>query len=136
MQNPLPERQADRTALVLAATLAGLSMLGPFSIDTYMPSFPEIGQTFGVTPQQMQLTLSAYLATFSIMILFHGAISDSFGRRSVILTNLAVFVAGSIGCALAQDFGRRFPRQIFAECGHGGRRAMITTASPDTKRSA
>ena len=37
MQNPLPERQADRTVLVLAATLAGLSMLGPFSIDTYMP---------------------------------------------------------------------------------------------------
>src|SRR3990167_7983866 len=104
MQNPLPERQADRTVLLLAAALAGLSMLGPFSIDTYMPSFPEIGQTFEVTPQQMQLTLSAYLATFSIMTLFHGAVSDSFGRRPVILVNLAGFGAGSIGCAVAQDF--------------------------------
>jgi len=104
MQNPLPERQADRTVLLLAAILAGLAMLGPFSIDTYMPSFPEIGQTFNATPQQMQLTLSAYLATFSIMTLFHGAISDSFGRRPVILANLAVFVAATIGCAVAQDF--------------------------------
>ena len=69
-----------------------------------MPSFPEIGQTFNATPQQMQLTLSAYLATFSIMTLFHGAISDSFGRRPVILANLAVFVAATIGCAVAQDF--------------------------------
>ena len=92
--------------LLLAAMLAGLAMLGPFSIDTYMPSFPEIEQTFGVTPQQMQLTLSAYLATFSIMTLFHGAISDSFGRRRVILANLAVFVAATIGCALAQDFSQ------------------------------
>jgi DHA1 family bicyclomycin/chloramphenicol resistance-like MFS transporter len=106
MHNPLPERQADRTVLLLAGMLAGLAMLGPFSIDTYMPSFPEIGQTFNVTPLQMQLTLSAYLATFSIMMLFHGAISDSFGRRTVILVNLAVFVAASIGCAAAQDFGQ------------------------------
>ena len=106
MQNPLPERQADRTVLLLAAMLAGLAMLGPFSIDTYMPSFPEIEQTFNVTPQQMQLTLSAYLATFSIMTLFHGAISDSFGRRRVILVNLAVFVAATIGCAVAQDFSQ------------------------------
>lgn len=129
MQNPLPERQADRTVLLLAATLAGLSMLGPFSIDTYMPSFPEIGQTFDVTPQQMQLTLSAYLATFSIMTLFHGAISDSFGRRSVILVNLAVFVAGSIGCALAQDFGQLlFFRALQGLAGGAGMvvgRAMI-----------
>ena len=129
MQNPLPERQADRTVLVLAATLAGLSMLGPFSIDTYMPSFPEIGQTFDVTPQQMQLTLSAYLGTFSIMTLFHGAISDSFGRRSVILVNLAVFVAGSIGCAFAQDFGQLlFFRALQGLAGGAGMvvgRAMI-----------
>jgi DHA1 family bicyclomycin/chloramphenicol resistance-like MFS transporter len=129
MQNPLPERQADRTVLVLAATLAGLSMLGPFSIDTYMPSFPEMGQTFDVTPQQMQLTLSAYLATFSIMTLFHGAISDSFGRRSVILVNLAVFVAGSIGCAFAQDFGQLlFFRALQGLAGGAGMvvgRAMI-----------
>ncbi len=106
MHDTSPGRQADRTALWLAAMLAGLAMIGPFSVDTYMPSFPEIGKTFSVTPQQMQLTLSAYLATFSVMTLFHGAISDSFGRRPVILVNLAVFVAATIGCALARDFGQ------------------------------
>ena len=106
MHKPMPERQADRTVLLLAAMLAGMAMLGPFSIDTYMPSFPEIAQTFDATPQQMQQTLSAYLSTFSIMMLFHGAISDSFGRRAVILVNLAVFVVASIGCAAAQDFGQ------------------------------
>lgn len=104
MHNSLPGRQADRKVLLLAALLAGLAMLGPFSIDTYMPSFPEMQQVFDATPLQMQLTISAFLATFAIMALFHGAISDSFGRRSVILVNLAVFVAATVGCAVAQDF--------------------------------
>ena len=79
-------------------------MLGPFSIDTYMPSFPEMQQIFNATPLQMQLTMSVFLATFSIMALFHGAISDSFGRRSVILVNLVVFVVATVGCVVAQDF--------------------------------
>ncbi len=104
MQNPLSGRLADRTALLFAALLAGLAMLGPFTVDTYMPSFPEMEQVFGVTPREMQLTISAFLATFAIMALFHGAISDSFGRRPVILVNLAVFVAATVGCAAAQNF--------------------------------
>ena len=104
MQNAPPARPTDRTVLMLTLLLAGLSMLGPFAVDTYMPSFPDIGRTFHATPLEVQQTLSAYLGTFAVMVLFHGTLSDSFGRRAVILANLAVFVAATIGCALAQDF--------------------------------
>ena len=79
-------------------------MLGPFSIDTFLPSFPAIQRDFGVTTLQLQQTLSAYLATFALMTLFHGALSDAFGRRPVILACLALYVLASIGCALAQTF--------------------------------
>ncbi len=89
---------------VFAILLAALAMLGPFSIDTYMPSFPEIGGTFGASALEMQFTISAFLATFAVMALFHGAIADTFGRRPVILVNLAVFVVASAGCALATEF--------------------------------
>ena len=41
--------------------LALLGMLGPFSIDTYLPAFAGISQSLGATPVQMQQTLSAYL---------------------------------------------------------------------------
>lgn len=41
--------------------LAVLGMLGPFSIDTYIPAFAGIAQTIGATPAEMQQTLSAYL---------------------------------------------------------------------------
>jgi DHA1 family bicyclomycin/chloramphenicol resistance-like MFS transporter len=89
---------------MFAVLLAALAMLGPFSIDTYMPSFPDIGRSFGATYLELQFTISAFLATFAIMALFHGAIADSFGRRPVILVNLALFIVASAGCALAQAF--------------------------------
>ena len=69
----------------LAVLLALLGMLGPFSIDTYIPAFSGIARQLGATPVQMQQTLSAYLFGFAFMNLFHGALADSFGRRPVVL---------------------------------------------------
>lgn len=86
----------------LAILLAMLGMLGPFSIDTYLPAFAAITRSLDASPVQMQQTLSAYLFGFAFMNLFHGALSDSFGRRPVILTGLVAFTLASAGCALAQ----------------------------------
>ncbi len=97
------EKQQDRATLMLAAMLAGLATLGPFSIDTYMPSFPAMGRALNASPVEIQQTLSAYLLPFACMMLFHGALTDSFGRRPVILVGLTVFLAASIGCAFAQS---------------------------------
>ena len=90
----------------LAVLLAVLGMLGPFSIDTYIPAFSGIAQSLGASPVQMQQTLSAYLFGFAFMSLFHGAISDSVGRRPVVLWGLAAFTLASAGCALSQSIGQ------------------------------
>jgi MFS transporter, DHA1 family, multidrug resistance protein len=95
--------RAPRSAF--AFLLACLGMLGPFSIDTYLPAFAGIATSIGATPAQMQQTLSAYLFGFAIMNLFHGALSDSFGRRPVVLCGLLLFTVASAGCALAQSIG-------------------------------
>ncbi|KNZ33081.1 MAG: multidrug transporter CflA [Methylibium sp. NZG] len=87
----------------LAVLLACLGMIGPFSIDTYLPAFTGIAQSIGATPAQMQQTLSAYLLGFAVMNLFHGALSDSLGRRPVVLWGVAVFTLASVGCALSQN---------------------------------
>ena len=89
----------------LAVLLACLGMLGPFSIDTYLPAFTGIAQSVGATPVEMQQTLSAYLFGFALMNLFHGALSDSFGRRPVVLAGVALFTVASAGCALAGTIG-------------------------------
>ena len=85
----------------IAFLLAAMSALAPFSIDTYLPSFPEIAEKLHATPLQVQQTLSVYLFSFAVMTLWHGAISDRFGRRKVILTALALFSLASVGCAFA-----------------------------------
>ena len=89
----------------LALLLACLGMLGPFSIDTYLPAFAGIAQSIGATPIEMQQTLSAYLFGFAVMNLFHGALADSFGRRPVVLGGVAVFTIASAGCAMADHIG-------------------------------
>lgn len=89
----------------LALLLAGLGTLGPFAIDTYLPAFEGIARATGATPVQMQQTLSSYLFGFALMNLFHGALSDSTGRRPVVLWGLAVFTGASVGCALADSIG-------------------------------
>ena len=90
----------------LALLLACLGMLGPFSIDTYLPAFDGIMKSLGATPLQMQQTLSSYLFGFAVMNLFHGALSDSVGRRPVILFGMALFTLASVGCALSQTIGQ------------------------------
>ena len=90
----------------LAVLLAVLGMLGPFSIDTYLPAFAGIATALGATPIEMQQTLSAYLFGFAFMNLFHGALADSFGRRPVVLWGIALFTIASAGCALSQSIGQ------------------------------
>jgi MFS transporter, DHA1 family, multidrug resistance protein len=89
----------------MSILLASLGMLGPFAIDTYLPAFSGIARSIGATPVQMQQTLSAYLFGFAFMNMFHGALSDSFGRRPVVLWGIAVFTLASFGCALSTSIG-------------------------------
>ena len=90
----------------LALLLACLGMIGPFSIDTYLPAFSGIATSLGATPVQMQQTLSSYLLGFAVMNLFHGALSDSLGRRPVVLVGVALFTLASLGCALSETIGQ------------------------------
>src|SRR5690606_10904333 len=65
--NPDADRLWRGPRWALAALLATLGMLGPFSIDTYLPAFSGIATSIGATPVEMQQTLSAYLFGFALM---------------------------------------------------------------------
>lgn len=104
-----PPSRASRVALpsagVLALMLAALSMLGPFSVDTYLPAFPSMQVALHASPIEVQQTLTAYMFSFAVMILWHGALSDAFGRRNIILGALGVFALASLGCAASHSVG-------------------------------
>ncbi|MFZ6655571.1 multidrug effflux MFS transporter [Undibacterium sp. TJN19] len=113
----------------LATLLAALAMLGPFSIDTYLPAFPNIQATIHATSLEVQQTLTAYMLSFAVMTLWHGALSDAFGRRNVILIALAVFAVASFGCASAHSihylWGFRILQGVSAGAGMVVGRAII-----------
>jgi DHA1 family bicyclomycin/chloramphenicol resistance-like MFS transporter len=78
-------------------------MLGPFSVDTYLPAFPNIQTSLHASAIEVQQTLTAYMFSFGAMILWHGALSDALGRRNIILASLALFAIASLGCASAHS---------------------------------
>ncbi len=98
-----PATASRRFRWSFAALLAALATLGPFSIDAYLPAFSGIQDSLAASPLEIQQTLSAYLFAFGLMFLFHGALSDSFGRRPVILAALVVYTVASTAAALARD---------------------------------
>jgi len=104
--NPEASRLWRAPRWALAVLLACLGMVGAFSIDTYLPAFTGIAADLGASPVEMQQTLSAYLFGFAIMNLFHGALSDSVGRRPVVLAGMALYALSSLGCALASGVGQ------------------------------
>ncbi len=90
---------------LLIVLLAVLSMMGALGIDTYLPSFPSIAMEFGVSAVVVQQTLSIFVLCMAGMMLFYGTLSDSFGRRPVLLASLVLFAASSFACALAPNAG-------------------------------
>lgn len=112
-------------------------MLGPFSIDTYLPAFPAVERALGVGPLEVQQTLTAYFLAFGFMMLFHGTLSDSYGRRPVILVGLVVFAAAGVGCAQADSIpaliGWRVLQGASGGVGMIVGRAIIRDAFPSTE---
>ncbi len=92
-----------RNHTILVFSLAALTALAPFAIDTYLPAFQVMGQALGATDVQIQQSLTFYLLPYAAMTLWHGAISDAIGRITTIKWGLGIFVLASIGCAYAPN---------------------------------
>jgi len=111
-------------------------MVGPFTIDAYLPSFPDIEATFGISRAMLSQSLAVYLAAFAVSTLVWGPLSDRLGRRLVILGSLSFYTLASIGCALANDPGSflilRTLQGLAASGGFIAGRAMIRDAHDAT----
>ncbi|RAV21482.1 Bcr/CflA family efflux MFS transporter [Paenibacillus contaminans] len=89
----------------LALLLGLFSTLGPFTIDMYLPAFPEIVKQFDTTASLVQLSLTACLLGLGIGQLVMGSLSDVYGRRNPLLISMAVYVAASLACAFSPNIG-------------------------------
>lgn len=87
------------TTVLLAAAVA----LGPLATDMYLPALPSMGEALSAGANQVQLTLSLYMAGFALAQLFCGPLADRFGRKPIMIGGFLLFFLASVGCALATN---------------------------------
>ena len=124
----------------LIVLLGALTAIGPFTTDTYIPAMPEIRDHFGVDMGSVQLTLSLAMLGGAIGQLFHGPLSDRFGRRPVLLGGLAIYVVASCGCLFSSSIGELIAARFFQGFGSMAApvlaRAMIHHSPAPSTRAA
>jgi EmrB/QacA subfamily drug resistance transporter len=108
-----------RTAPLIVAVSLFMENMDSTVIAT---SLPAIARDIGTDPLALKLAVTSYLLSLAIFIPASGWTADRFGARNVFRLAIAVFVLGSIGCALSQSLEEFVIARIFQ--GIGG--AMMT----------
>ncbi len=89
--------------LQIAFLLGSLSLLGPFTIDTYLPAFPTIVEEFHTSASLVQVSLTTCLLGLGLGQLIIGPMSDVQGRRKPLLIFLGLYLLSSLVCAIAPN---------------------------------
>jgi MFS transporter, DHA1 family, multidrug resistance protein len=91
--------------LLIILILGALSTVSPFSIDMYLPAFPQIAHDLGTTPAEISLSVSGYFIGLALGQLFYGPLLDRFGRKLPLYAGMSLFILASFGCAAAHTPG-------------------------------
>jgi len=89
--------------LAMTVLLAMMTSLGPLSTDIYVASLPHIGEALSASTGAVQLTITSYLIGFAVGQIVYGPLSDTYGRRPVLLAGYAIYIASSFACLEAQS---------------------------------
>lgn len=90
---------SKRVIVLLAAT----SALGPTAMQILLPAIPVIKDTFEVSAEVAQLTLSLSMLAIAVGTLAYGPLSDRYGRKPIMLLGLCITLVGSLFCYFAHS---------------------------------
>lgn len=94
----MPPDSSRRPWLVALVLVTGV---GPLATDTYIAALPQVRSTLGTTATVAQLTMTFFIAGMAVGQLISGPVSDSRGRRAMILASSTTFALASLLCAVA-----------------------------------
>lgn len=121
----------ERGRLIL---LGGLATLGSLAIQIVVPALPALSEGIGASAAGGQLVISVYLIGLAISQLVWAPVSDRYGRRPVMLWGVAIFLIGTLGCAMADNLalmlGGRLIQAVGASASLVTARAMATDRAP------
>lgn len=130
MTGAAPPRALSTPELV--AMVASLSALNALAIDIMLPALPQIGAAFALTnDNDRQLVVVCYVALFGVAQLVYGPLADAFGRRSVLIYALGIYIAGSILCVIAPNFELFLAARALQGVGAAATRVIATAVVRD-----
>jgi DHA1 family bicyclomycin/chloramphenicol resistance-like MFS transporter len=115
----------------LILLLGALAACGPISIDMYLPSLPTIAQAFAITTGAAQTTLTSFMFGFSIGMLLYGPLSDTYGRRPVLLGGIIMYALASVACALSFSIGSLVTFRFVQALGAGAASVLARAIARD-----
>ncbi|SEM82081.1 MFS transporter, DHA1 family, bicyclomycin/chloramphenicol resistance protein [Pseudomonas sp. ok272] len=100
-RTPAPQDQRRRGVVGL---LLSMTVLGVFPLDVLLPSFPALGEHFRVEPGDIAFSISLFAVGIAVSQLLIGPLSDSLGRKRLLLAGLLVAMIGALGCVLSTEY--------------------------------
>ncbi|MFF0094716.1 multidrug effflux MFS transporter [Streptomyces canus] len=104
--------------------------MAPLATDMYVPGFPELGRVLHARESAVQLSMTAFLAGLVLGQFVIGPLSDSLGRRRLLLPGTALFAVLSLVCALVPNvqalIAARFLQGVAGAAGMVLAQAVVT----------
>ncbi len=111
--------------------LAILTAFPPLSTDMYLPAIPFLQTLWNRPLAVINLTLVLFFAVYCVCLLIYGPLSDRFGRRPPLITGIAIFIGGSLLCALATGIEMLIAARIIQAVGAASASAISMAIAKD-----
>ncbi|ODN43584.1 multidrug effflux MFS transporter [Piscirickettsia litoralis] len=90
-----PSRNRAKLTLFVAVIAV---IAAAIETDLFIPSLPAMQSYYSASSDQIQLLISMNFLGLCISSLFYGPLSDSYGRKPILLLGLVIFTIGALGC--------------------------------------
>ncbi len=116
----------------LIILLAMMTSLGALTIDLQLPAMPLIVESFGLEANnQQQWIITAYMLGFAVAQIFYGPLSDSLGRKPILLFGIGIYVLASVACLFAESYWMFLMARTFQGIGAAAARIMVNAITRD-----
>jgi len=100
-----PQKKPAIGKTELTIMMAAIMALNALAIDAMLPAFPRMVTGLDLSdPNDVQYVIGIYLIANGIGSLFHGPLSDRFGRRPILIGAIAGYVLSAFACSFATSF--------------------------------
>src|SRR3954466_5011888 len=112
--------------------IATIMSLHPLAMDMMLPALPEIGSAFHIAEaNRLQMVLSTFLIGFGVGQFAIGPLSDSFGRRPVLLGGMVLYGIASLLAIAAPSFETLLLARALEGLGTAATRVIATSVVRD-----